>query len=87
MGLTINGQPLDDTKNYTLATSDYVAIDGGDGYEMLKTARLLIPREQARFDSEVMEAAIVAKKVLAPKIEGRITRVDQVQKPKSDCSD
>jgi 5'-nucleotidase len=87
VSLTINGQPLDDTKNYTLATSDYVAIDGGDGYEMLKTARLLIPKEQARFDSDVMEAAIVAKKVIAPKVEGRITRLDKVQKPKSDCSD
>src|SRR6185503_15755625 len=32
--LTINGKPLDPKKSYTLATSDYVALDGGDGYEM-----------------------------------------------------
>ncbi len=44
LSLTVNGKPLDDKKNYTLATSDYVAIDGGDGYAMLKTARVLIPQ-------------------------------------------
>lgn len=85
MSLTVNGKPLDDQKNYTLATSDYVAIDGGDGYAMLKTARVLIPKEQARFDSDVVEAAIAAKKVIAPKVEGRITRLDKQQQSKSDC--
>ncbi|HEV7475628.1 MAG TPA: bifunctional UDP-sugar hydrolase/5'-nucleotidase, partial [Pyrinomonadaceae bacterium] len=39
--LTVNGKPLDEKQNYTLATSDYVAIDGGDGYAMLKGARVL----------------------------------------------
>ncbi|MDQ1728300.1 MAG: 5-nucleotidase / UDP-sugar diphosphatase [Pyrinomonadaceae bacterium] len=84
--LTINGQPLDDQKLYTLATSDYVAIDGGDGYEMLKGTRLLIPRERAQFDSDILQTAISARKVIAPKVEGRIKRLDQKQKPKSDCN-
>ena len=70
---------------YTLATSDYVAIDGGDGYAMLKTARVLIPQERGQFDSDVLQAAIVAKKIIAPKNDGRIKRLDQNQKPKSDC--
>jgi len=82
--LSINGKPLDEKKMYTLATSDYVAIDGGDGYAMLKTARVLTPRERAQFDSDVLQAAIVTKKV-APKTDGRIKRLDQNQKPKSDC--
>jgi 5'-nucleotidase len=86
ISLIVNGKPLDEKKNYTLATSDYVAIDGGDGYEMLKGTRLLIPREQAKFDSDVLQAAIVARKVIAPKIEGRIKRVDKDQKPKIDCN-
>ena len=85
MSLTINGKPLDDQRNYTLATTDYVAIDGGDGYEMSKTTRLLIPREQAKFDSDVVEAAIAARKVIAPKVEGRIIRLDKEKKSKSDC--
>jgi 5'-nucleotidase len=86
VSLTVNGKPLDEKRNYTLATSDYVAIDGGDGYAMLKGTRLLIPREQARFDSDILQAAIVAKKVIAPKVEGRIKRLDKDQKPKTDCN-
>ena len=84
--LSINGKPLDEKKNYTLATSDYVAIDGGDGYAMLKTARVLIPREQGQFDSDVLRLAITAKKIIAPKTDGRIKRLDKDQQPKSDCN-
>jgi 5'-nucleotidase len=84
--LTVYGKPLNEKKKYTLATSDYIAIDGGDGYSMLKGARLLIPREQAPIDSDVLQAAIVAKKVIAPKIDGRIKRLDKDQKQKTDCN-
>lgn len=86
VSLTVNDKPLDEKKNYTLAASDYVAIDGGDGYAMLKGTRLLIPRERAQFDSEVLQAAIIAKKVIAPKVEGRIKRLDKDQKQKTDCN-
>jgi 5'-nucleotidase len=86
VSLTVNGKPLDENKNYTLATSDYVALDGGDGYAMLKGARVLIPREQAKFDADVLQSAIIAKKVIAPKVEGRIKRLDKDQKPKTDCN-
>lgn len=86
VSLLVNGKPLDEKKNYTLATSDYVAIDGGDGYAMLKGTRVVLPREQARFDSDVLQSAIVAKKVIAPKVEGRIKRLDKDQKPKTDCN-
>jgi 5'-nucleotidase len=86
VSLTVNGKPLDEKKNYTLATSDYVAIDGGDGYAMFKSARVLIPREQARFDSDVLQSAIMTKKVIAPKVEGRIKRLDKDQKPQTDCN-
>ena len=83
--LSINGKPLDEKKTYTLAASDYVAIDGGDGYAMLKAARLLIPRERAQFDADILQAAIVARKIVAPQTDGRIKRLDQNQKPQSDC--
>jgi 5'-nucleotidase len=83
--LTVNGKPLDEQKKYTLAASDYVAIDGGDGYEMLKSARVLIPRERAQFDSDVLQTAISAKKIIAPKVDGRIKRLDQNQQATSDC--
>ena len=33
----------------------------------------------------VLQAAIVRQKVIAPKVDGRIKRLDKEQKPKSDC--
>ena len=86
VNLTVNGKPLDPKKKYTVATTDYVAIDGGDGYAMLKGARLLIPRDQALFDSDVVRAAIAARKVISPKVEGRIKRLDQGRKQNKDCN-
>ena len=83
--ITVNGRPLDAQKLYTLAASDYIAIDGGDGYEMLKSARVLIPRERAQLDSDVVQRVIVARKTIAPKTDGRIKRLDQNQKPQADC--
>ena len=83
--LSVNGQPLDPNRKYTLASSDYVAIDGGDGYAMLKEARVLIPREQGKFDSDVLQMAIAAKKIIAPKTDGRVKRLDRNQKPNNDC--
>jgi len=41
---------------------------------------------QCRFDSDVLPAAIAAKKVIAPKAEGRIKRLDKDQKQKTDCN-
>ncbi|MFN2493298.1 MAG: bifunctional UDP-sugar hydrolase/5'-nucleotidase [Pyrinomonadaceae bacterium] len=84
--LTVNGRPLDPAGMYTLATSDYVAIDGGDGYAMLKDARLLITRQQAKFDSDVLQSAIALRKRIAPKTDGRIERLDQDQKQKTECN-
>ncbi len=83
--LKVNGKPLNEQGKYTLATSDYVALDGGDGYEMLKQGRVLIPREQGKFDSDVLRAAIIARRTIAPKVEGRIIRLDKDQKQQIDC--
>jgi 5'-nucleotidase len=83
--LKIKGQPLNDQAKYTLATSDYVALDRGDGYEMLKLGRVLIPREQAKFDSDILRAAIVARRTIAPMVEGRIKRLDIDQKQQVNC--
>ena len=86
VSLTVNGKSLDEKKNYTLAATDYVAIDGGDGYAMLKGTHLLIPPDQAKFDSDVLQAAIIARKVIAPKVDGRIKRLDKDQKTQTDCN-
>jgi len=83
--VSINGKPLDLNRNYTLAATDYVAIDGGDGYAMFKGVRVLLPRERAQFDSDVLQAAIVARKTIAPSTDGRIKRLDQNQPQQNDC--
>ena len=85
VSVTVNGKPLDEKKKYTFATSDYVGINGGDGYAMLKEARVLIPPDQAKFDSDVLRAAIARMKVIRPKTDGRIKRLDKDQKAKTDC--
>ena len=85
VNVTVGGKPLDEKKKYTLATSDYVGISGGDGYAMLKEAQVLISPDQAKFDSDVLRARIAAMKVIAPKTDGRIKRLDKDQKAKADC--
>ena len=76
--IIISGKPLDEKKNYTLATSDFLVSRGGDGYTMFKDAKILLKAEVAPKDSEVFEAAIrnAPNKTIAPKLEGRIVKIN-----------
>ncbi len=74
--ITINGQPLDDQHTYTLATTSYVALDAGDGYDMFRNAPLVIRPEQGPVESDVVQKAIASAPAIAPKTDGRIKRVD-----------
>lgn len=71
----INGQPLDEKRAYTLASSNYL-IEGGDGYSMFKTPKYLIPAESAEIDSTILANLILRVGEVAPKVEGRIKRLD-----------
>jgi 2',3'-cyclic-nucleotide 2'-phosphodiesterase (5'-nucleotidase family) len=82
VSVTIGGQPLNPSKTYTLATTAYL-LGGGDDYRVLKDARVLINPEEAPLDADTVQDAIAQAKTIAPKVEGRITRVDQAGKPKS----
>ena len=84
--VTVNGKLLDDRKTYTLATTDYV-VEGGDGYEVFKGAPLLITPAQAQFDSDVLQKAISSVRAIAPKVDGRIKRLDKPAGKKSDCEE
>lgn len=81
--VTVNGIPLDEHKKYTLATTNFLA-DGGDGYEVLKGARVLITLEQAQTDFDIVRRAMAGKPI-TPKVDGRIKRLDNAQGPKRDC--
>ena len=70
----VAGRPLDPKKTYTLVTSQYVA-DGGDGYAVLKGHRNLLT--QKLVDSEALRRAIAEDKLIAPRVEGRVRRVDK----------
>ena len=82
--VTVNGLPLSDAKKYTLTTTTFVALDGGDGYAMFKGSPVIIPPERAPTDSDAVRKAI-AVRAIAPRVEGRIKRLDVAQKSGSKC--
>jgi 2',3'-cyclic-nucleotide 2'-phosphodiesterase (5'-nucleotidase family) len=71
--VVVGGQPLEPERRYTLATNSYVAR-GGDGYAMLATARPLVFPEEGPGLAETLVNAIERAGVIAPAVEGRITR-------------
>jgi 5'-nucleotidase len=87
LNVTVNGRPLDDNRKYTLATTNFVAVDGGDGYTMFKGAPLLIGADRAPIDADVLTKRLTTIKVIAPKVEGRIKRLDQARSPEANCKE
>jgi 5'-nucleotidase len=84
--LRVNGQPVSPTKKYSLATTTFVGVDGGDGYTMLKGATVLIPPARAMLDSEAFRSALPPGRAIAPKVEGRIVRLDKPVIKRSECN-
>jgi 5'-nucleotidase len=72
--VTVGGQPLDDKKKYSLATSTFLALDAGDEYTMFRGAKMLINAEQGQPAPEVLRKAIASVKSIAPQTDGRIKR-------------
>jgi 5'-nucleotidase len=75
--VTVNGQPLDDKKTYTLATTTFLAVEGGDGYQMLQRQRFLIKPEEGETAPEILRKSIANVKSIAPRTDGRIRRLDR----------
>ena len=75
---SVGGQPLDDGKTYTVATSDFLVSRGGDGYTMFKDGKVLNDAATAPKDSDVFELAIKnsPNATIAPETDGRIKRSD-----------
>ena len=78
VSITVGGQPLDDTKRYTIATSDFLVSRGGDGYTMFKEGKLLSDAASAPKDSDMFEAAIknAPNSTIAPRTDGRIKKIN-----------
>jgi 5'-nucleotidase len=83
--ITIAGKPLDERRTYTLTTTTYLAVEGGDGYDMFRGATFLVPPEQAPIESDILLKAIASVPAIAPKTDGRIKPVD-AGKDKNSCN-
>ncbi len=81
----VNGLPLDDAKKYSLTTTTFTGLDGGDGYTMFKGSTVIIPPDRAPTDAEAVKKAIGTRPI-APKVEGRIKRLDVTQKSGANCN-
>jgi 2',3'-cyclic-nucleotide 2'-phosphodiesterase (5'-nucleotidase family) len=75
VNVIINGQPLNGNKLYSLATSSYLQ-GGGDDYLMFKSAKVLLKPEETPLDADIVQGAIEQAKIIAPKVDGRIQRLD-----------
>ncbi len=67
--VTVNGKALELSKEYILATNDFMAV-GGDGYEMFKSAP--VANNFPALDEAVI-AYLQSKNVVIPAVEGRVT--------------
>ncbi len=89
--VTVGGKPLEDKKSYTLATTTFIALDGGDGFEMFKGSQVLLKPEEAQTAPNILKNAIRSVSSIAPVTDGRIKRLDQpgdagINKPCNDGS-
>jgi len=67
----VGSHPLEEDREYRLATADYLACSGGDGYDMLATKSL----ETYRRLADVIAEAIRAAGTISPRVEGRIVNL------------
>jgi 5'-nucleotidase len=82
----VNGRPLEATRRYSLTTTTFIGLDGGDGYAMFKGATVLIPSDRAPLDSDVLKREISRARRIGPKVQGRILRLDTPQRSRSECN-
>lgn len=78
--VTVNGKPLDKSKTYTLALSNYM-YTGGDGYTMFNGARTLVSASDALSDAELLTAYAVKQGTLDVDVEGRIAAYNDKELP------
>ena len=74
-GVTVGGEPLDLARTYRLATNDFLGR-GGDGYDMFAGARRLVDAAAGKLMAAQVIEAIAAAGDVAPRVEGRIVRLD-----------
>jgi 2',3'-cyclic-nucleotide 2'-phosphodiesterase/3'-nucleotidase len=71
---TVDGESVDPDATYTLGTNDFVS-GGGDGYEMLADATVLVPGNEGTLLSGLVTEVVQRRGTISPEVEGRITNV------------
>lgn len=74
--VTVADKPLNDKQTYTLATSAYVALKAGDGYDMFRGAKVLINEANAPAEADELIKTVSSVPSIAPQVDGRIRRID-----------
>jgi 5'-nucleotidase len=69
--VTVQGQPLDLNRTYTLALPDFVLL-GGDGYKMFAGQKVLVGPASGTLMAVALEQYVTAQRELAPTLEGRV---------------
>ena len=78
---SVNGEPIDPEKTYTIASHNYMLKDGGDGLNMFKGCNVL--QDEVMIDNQVLITYIaeylggnVGEQYANPYGEGRITIIE-----------
>ena len=71
VSVKIGSQSLNKGRTYTMATNDYMA-SGGDGYSVLKKAKVIINASNATIMASMVMDYIKANRSVSPKVEERI---------------
>ncbi|MEQ1695924.1 MAG: bifunctional UDP-sugar hydrolase/5'-nucleotidase [Hyphomicrobiaceae bacterium] len=71
IAIMVGGQPLDEARIYSVATSDYLAR-GGDGYDMLRGGKQLLPDGDAPLIANEVMAYVRNVGTVRTGVEGRI---------------
>ncbi|MFT5470783.1 MAG: 2',3'-cyclic-nucleotide 2'-phosphodiesterase (5'-nucleotidase family), partial [Verrucomicrobiales bacterium] len=69
--IRVLGKPINLSQNFVVSINDYM-LAGGDGYEMLTTAKVLLNAESSPLLVNALEERLGRLKTIAPKVEGRI---------------
>ena len=83
LDVEVAGRPLDENRRYSLAVNGYLA-GGGDGYAMLRGQRFLLAPENGLSETDELIGALAAASAqapIAPKVDGRIERIDSPAAP------
>jgi 5'-nucleotidase len=75
VSVSVAGQPLDERKVYTAATTQYL-LKGGDGFDMLKGLTPITSVDNAFSESDTVLNQMAKLSQIAPAVEGRIHRLD-----------